>query len=192
MKTKYKVIIGVVAVLWVLAFFTNDKDTDVADAESTQMGISTEQETEPQTEQIETEFNVEDLTEEEYKEMCVEIYDDYDTKFQETLQVGQRVKLYAHLEECVVFSDTNVFHDTEYTMKDCHNIYFVCRVQDKESSLEFIPGFNETIEIYFPKAGTVSCYDFQEGQTVLLYGEVFNVMEYSGVFIIPRYMEVVE
>lgn len=195
MKKKYKIIIGVVLVLWVLAFFTNGKDSDVADNESsTQTEIETQTESEVETEVVETEskINVDELSEEEYKAICEEIYDDYETKFQDTLQEGQHIKLHGYLAEGYLCYETNVFNSTDYDLEDMELTYYVCRVQDEGRSLDFIPGFNETIELYFLIDGTVSGQDFQTGQTVLLYGEVVRVMEHSGVFVIPKYMEVVE
>jgi len=189
-EKKYKIIIGVVLVLWVLTFFTNGKDSDVADNE-----VSTEMESEVVESEIvetESEINVDELTEEEYKAICEEVYDDYETKFQDTLQVGQHIKLYGYLAEGYLCYETNVFNSTDYDLEDMELTYYVCRVQDEGRSLDFIPGFNETIELYFLIDGTVSGQDFQTGQTVLLYGEVVQVMEYSGVFVIPKYMEVVE
>lgn len=195
MKKKYKIIIGVVLVLWLLPTFANDKGTEVAENEpSTQTEIETQSESEVGTEVVETEseINVDELSEEEYKALCEEIYDDYETKFQDTLQVGQHVKLYGYLAESYYCFETNAFYRTDYDLEDMEMTYFVCKVQDKGHSLESIPGFNEAIDVYFLIDGTVSGDDFQTGQTVELYGEVVQVMEYGGVFVIPQYMEVIE
>lgn len=191
MKTKYKVIIGVVVVLWILAFFTNDKDTDVADVESTQTEINTQQETEPLTEP-ETQLNVDDLTEEEYKAMCEEVYDesthDNDApSLEEKLEVGQLVKIDGSISFKYKDLQVGVFGEWENRLE---SYYFKCGVLNTGYSEPNLPVYGELIYLVFDKQGNLSADDFETGQEVVLYGEV--VLEWDGVYVVPKYMEIVE
>lgn len=199
MKTKYKVIIGVVAVLWILAFFTNDKDTDVADAESTKTEISTEQETEPQTETIETELNVDDLTEEEYKAMCEEIFDDEKMLLEDKLYEGQYVKMQVSPGSAYSYERFDTFGciiDDLIEEYDLEDVYYKCGVLHEEFSKPNLPVYGDLVFLLIDKASPLSIDDFESardretGRPIVIYGEV--VQMWSGPFIIPHYIEVVK
>lgn len=189
MKKKYKIIIGIVLVLWILPTFTNDKDTEVADNEpSTQAEIEKETESEVETEVVETEpeTNVDELSEEEYKAMCQAIYDDDDTlKLEERLEVGQLVKIDGKLFNEYKSLQVGAFGEWRNRLEDR---YFKCGVLTKERS-DSNSVYGERVYLVFDKEGEWTVDDFELQQIVVVYGEV--ILEWDGVYIVPKYMELV-
>lgn len=164
------------------------KNNTLNNETSTQTEIETEIESEVETEVVETEseINVDELSEEEYKEMCMAIYDDDDTlKLEDRLEVGQLVKIDGKLFNEYKSLQVAAFGEWRNRLEDR---YFKCGVLTKERS-DSNSIYGERVYLVFDKEREWTTDDFELEQIVVVYGEV--ILKWDGVYIVPKYMELV-
>lgn len=161
---------------------------------STQTEIETESEVETEVVETESEINVDELSEEEYKALCQVIYNNEDL-MEEKVQDGQYVKLQMWLTNKYKYSYGDMFWVVinKLTQKyDLEEEYFeggaLNRDNDDQYSATSYVG--ESVYLLFNKEYSLSIDDFEEGDHVVVYGEM--VQTWSGYFVMPKYMEVVD
>lgn len=173
----------------------NEKRTEKLDNKVTsQTEGSTEIKTESDIiELVETETEeIEPLTEDEYKSICQEMYNE--DVFAGDLEEGQHLKIYGYLGEkgsYVPYDTFAIIIDDICKEYELERDYFVSGVLFKEGAERNVPMYvGERVYLLFDKAHILSAADFEVGEEVVIYGEVVQL--WSGPFIIPRYMEVIE
>lgn len=158
---------------------------------------NTETETETETEkETDTEIKTE-LTEQEYKSLCEELYYD-DVFFGETDLEGKYVKLHLFLTEKQYFtSDTMLYNDT---WKDYNEKYslkrdlFECSVLRADSNSYVGKG---KIKLWFSEKFELEPNDYSSGEKIIVYAQVISWSNntwdgYNSVTIIPKYIEMEE
>lgn len=152
----------------------------------------TEDEAEPlKDETIEVFTEQEDIeyTEDEYKNLCQELY--YDDFFDEAPDVGQYVKFHGFISEKGQYTSSSTFGIVIEDIDDKYNFrkdYLGCCVLHEETKDSAIPSyFGESIYLMFPSESDLLIENYESGQYVVVYGEV--VQTWSGIFIIPKYIE---
>lgn len=152
----------------------------------------TEDEAEPlKDETIEVFTEQEDIeyTEDEYKNLCQELY--YDDFFDEAPDVGQYVKFHGFISGKGQYTSSSTFGIVIEDIDDKYNFrkdYLGCCVLHEETKDSEIPSyFGESTYLMFPSESDLLIENYESGQYVVVYGEV--VQTWSGIFIIPKYIE---
>ena len=142
-------------------------------------------------ETIEAMTDPEDIeyTEDEYKNLCQELY--YDDFFDEAPDVGQYVKFHGFISEKGQYTSSSTFGIVIEDIDDKYNFrkdYLGCCVLHEETKDSAIPSyFGESTYLMFPSESDLLIENYESGQYVVVYGEVVQV--WSGIFIIPKYIE---
>ena len=140
--------------------------------------------------EIETEY---ELTEEEYKENCQEMFYD-DVFFGDVNLENQYVKLHLFLTESQFFTVDAMYSDTWRQYDEKYNLkrdLFKASVLRKDEDSYFGKG---KIQVWFSEDFDLDVNDYEEGQKIIIYGEVIswgNVTwdGYNTVTVIPKYIE---
>lgn len=174
------------------------------DEQETQQETNTESEIEMNSEEnpidegdteVETE-TVAELTEEEYKAMCQEVYND--DVFKGGDLTGELVKIQGFISSKGTYTATSTFGIMieEIAQKyDLDKMYLCSCVMHEETKNDAIPSyFGESVYLLFNKEYPLSIDDYNEGQKILIYGEVVKWLDnkrstYNSVWIIPKYIE---
>ena len=179
-----------------LANAEKEKQDNVSvDESSTQIEMKTQVESETETEIVETEpeINVDELTEEEYKAMCERVYiEDFEEK---KVQDGQHVKMKAFIGARYAYKryDTLAIIIDDLIQKyDLEDEYFDVGPTSREhkSSIVERPIYGGIVYLLFDKQYGISMDEYETADVAVVYGEVAQM--YSGPFVIPRYMELVD
>ena len=146
---------------------------------------STEKLTEPPTE----ETTKEELSLNEFMDLCQEKY--YDDFFKYFTRVGEYVKVYAMVSDKYEYGPSDMFGILTEDITDKYNLEMscvVCSVLHKETKNDNIPSyFGKHIYVALEKYYAYSINQFKQGQKIIIYGEVIkNSNEY---FILPKYIE---
>ena len=142
-------------------------------------------------ETIEAMTDPEDIeyTEDEYKNLCQELY--YDDFFDEAPDVGQYVKFHGFISGKGQYTSFSTFGIVIEDIDDKYNFrkdYLGCCVLHEETKDSAIPSyFGESTYLMFPSESDLLIENYESGQYVVVYGEVVQV--WSGIFIIPKYIE---
>lgn len=143
------------------------------------------------TTEIETQI---ELTEEEYKQNCQELFYD-DVFFGDVNLENQYVKLHLFLTESQFFTaDAMMYSDTWSQYNEKYNLkrdLFKASVLRKDEDSYFGKG---SIQVWFSENFDLDANDYEEGQKITVYAEVIswgNVTwdGYNTVTIIPKYIE---
>lgn len=164
--------------------------------ETTELELATENKAENEIELVKeettetiTEPTEIEYTEDEYKNLCQELY--YDDFFNKEPYVGQYVKFYGFISGKGQYTFSSTFGMIIENINDKYNFnkeYLGCCVMHEETKNDSVPSyFGHSVYLMFPGDTEldISCYD--SGQKVVVYGEV--VQTWSGIFIIPKYIE---
>lgn len=166
----------------------------------------TESETEPETEletyettinpietEPETERSISDYSEEEYKEMCCEIW--YNEVFlgKDNLE-DQYVKLHLMFSEKYFFTaDDLMYSDSTRELFEEYNLYrdfYKCCVL-REGTNSYV---GQSINVLFSQNIQLNPSNYETGQKVVMYGKIihYNTNTWDGyntVYFIPKYIE---
>lgn len=135
-----------------------------------------------------------ELTEEEYKQNCQELFYD-DVFFGDVNLENQYVKLHLFLTESQFFTaDAMMYSDTWSQYNEKYNLkrdLFKASVLRKDEDSYFGKG---SIQVWFSENFDLDANDYEEGQKITVYAEVIswgNVTwdGYNTVTIIPKYIE---
>lgn len=169
---------------------TNNIETTYKQEETTEQK---QNETETTMQEITTEVATEQqttvLTEEGYKNSCEEMY--YDDFFVQEPSVGQYVKIHGFVSGEYRYSSSSmsgiIVRDI-VKQYDLRKEYLGCCVMHEETKNNAIPSYyGKSVWLMFPNSSDLNIENYDDGQHVLVYGEV--VQTQHGIFIIPKYME---
>ena len=104
------------------------------------------------------------------------------------MKVGQLVKVEGYLSNKYKDLQVAVFGEWRNRLQ---TRYFKCGVINKDRS-DSILVYGERVYLVFDKDGEWVADDFEVEQDVIVYGEVIHKWDDVGVYIMPKYMEVVE
>ena len=139
---------------------------------------------EAMTEQEDIEY-----TEDEYKNLGQELY--YDDFFDEAPDVGQYVKFHGFISGKGQYTSSSTFGIVIEDIDNKYNFrkdYLGCCVLHEETKDSAIPSyFGESTYLMFPSESDLLIENYESGQYVVVYGEVVQI--WSGIFIIPKYIE---
>lgn len=139
---------------------------------------------------LETEIPSKEYTEDEYKELCKQVYNDY--FFKEEPKVGDHIKVnvmcstkYKYFE-----SDMQGIITKEITKK--YNLAMNClgcTVMHESTKDDKVPNyFGKQIYIMFVNGSELNIDTFKTPEKIVIYGEV--IQNENGIFVLPKYYEV--
>lgn len=146
----------------------------------------------PEAESIEAEHTKLEYTEEEYKELCKEMY--YDDFFSEEpiVSVGEYVKFKGFISGKAEYYFSDIFGVIIADIDEIYNFrreYMGSCVMHEETKDDALPSyFGESVYLMFPESSDLYIENYEAGQHCIIYGEV--VQTWSGIFIIPKYIEI--
>lgn len=137
-------------------------------------------------------INYNSLSEEEYKDLCTELWYD-DIFFSEENLDGKLVKLDLFVEEERFFKAESLYNSMAVDFInefDLQRNFYYCGVQ-RENENSYVGG---QISMYFPRDCGYSTSDMTEGDHLIVYGEIISYSRltydgYNSCSIIPRYIE---
>lgn len=178
---KRKLILCFLLCIWCLVGCgsNGDENESIESAQGSNLNTETESETE----------EVKVYTEEEYKALCQVVY--YDDVFEKELEVGKYVKIHGFISGKGSYSYSDMFGiiiDDIRKEYDLEKKYVSSCVLHEEKTDYNMPTYvGESVYLLFDKENSLSPDDLESGEKVIIYGEV--VQNWSGVFIIPKYIE---
>lgn len=185
MSKKQKIIaivVGILVVLYIIGSLSEDdnsKKIQETETQETESEIETEIETESQKE----------LTEEEYKNLCVEVYND--DIFKSTINVGQYVKIHVMASSKYKYSSSDIQGIIVRDITENYNLEkncLGCTVMHESTKDSTIPSyFGEQMYIMFIKENEINLDTFKTGDKYIIYGEV--IQNVNGTFVLPKYYE---
>lgn len=138
--------------------------------------------------ETETELPIE-YTEEEYKALCKEVYNDY--FFENKPNVGDYVKIHAMVSSKYEYFPTDTMGMIVSDITQKYNLDFNClgcNVMHQPTEETVVPiYFGEQIYIMFIKDEGLSADSFNGAEKIIIYGEV--IKNSNGSFILPKYFE---
>lgn len=149
---------------------------------------------EQSTEDIENQIEQIEMSEDEYKNACNELWYD-DIFFSEDDLTGTYVKLDLFIEESYYFTIDDMYYNAATSdfinQYDLKRTFFKCGVKRKDSDSYVGTG---QVTLYFPKECGYSADNFQLGEHIILYGEIISYSTntwdgYNSCSIIPKYIE---
>lgn len=193
-----KVLSIVLITAFLITLFTkcNSNLEQTSNIETTDLESVTENKTEneievakEETAEVITETENIEYTEDEYKNLCQELY--YDDFFDEAPDVGQYVKFHGFISGKGQYTSSSTFGIVIEDIDDKYNFrkeYLGCCVLHEETKDSAIPSyFGESTYLMFPSESDLLIENYESGQYVVVYGEVVQI--WSGIFIIPKYIE---
>lgn len=196
------VVIGIFVVLYIIGSFSEDETnqnindatqkienqtTELATDSETQSQVEMESEIEKTTE-LATEILTE-LTEEEYKNLCQEVYND--DIFKSTINVGKYVKIHVMASSKYKYSSSNVQGIIVKDITEKYNLSMNClgcTVMHESTKDSTVPSyFGEQMYIMFIDGNEMNLDTFETGQKYIIYGEV--IQNVNGTFVLPQYYE---
>lgn len=135
---------------------------------------------------------VDEMTEEEYKEYCEELWYD-DIFFSEENLKGHHVRLEIYVEESKFFKLEAIYDETTVNFINKYNLQrelFACGVSRGEPN-SYVGG---QINLYFSDDYGYKQSDYETGQELIIYGEIVDYSRntwngYNVCGVIPRYIE---
>ena len=146
--------------------------------------------------EVETTIIKTELTEDEYKAQCQEMYYD-DVFFEDNLTSGDYVKLHLMISESYYFEMENIYSSSFSELMDKWSLYrdfYRCSVlRENEDSYVGVG----KIDLYFSSNYELTPNKYDLGNKIVIYGEVISfsnntVNGYNDVVIIPKYIEMEE
>lgn len=138
----------------------------------------------PETTTINTE-----LTEDEYKAQCIELYND--DFFKDTPNNNIHVKFYGFTNDKYTYrpSDVRAMVIENITKQyNLENKYIGCSVMNESTKNDTIPSyFGESVYIMFEKDGKFNFEEMKSGKYITVYGEI--IQNDNGIYILPKYIE---
>lgn len=130
-----------------------------------------------------------ELTEQEYKSLCIEVYND--DVFKETVDNGTKVKIYVMASEKYDYSPTSMQGILVEKITKKYNLEtscLGCTVMHESTKNDAVPSyFGEQIYIMFQKDSTFNIDTFKTGQKLIIYGEI--IQNTNGHYVLPKYYE---
>lgn len=141
---------------------------------------------------IEEATEVAELTEEEYKELCKEMYYD-EVFFGDDLSKGDFVELHLMVSENYYFTMDSLYSDSFSDLMDkwdLHRDFKKCSVLRENEDSYFGVG---KVDLYFSNKYELNPIDYQPGDKIIIYGEVISFYKdewdgYNDVVIVPKYI----
>lgn len=157
---------------------------------------SHQQEDTSSTENIESEeipsdtsINDADLTEEEYKNLCQEMY--HEDFFDKEVPLNAYVKFYALTSKKIKYGPTDVQGMLVSDITEQYNLDWSClgcATMWEKTKDDAVPSyFGESIFLMFENDGTYSLDSFNTGEHLIVYGKIIQTN--NGIFVLPRYIE---
>lgn len=191
MNTKGKIFILVIVCVLLAAFFIDEskKPTSTTkkkeEAQSDSETIAEEKE-EQLNQDMEPKKN---YTEEEYKALCKEVYND--DFFKAEVEVGTLVKIPVMISSKYDYGITSVQGILVEEITEKYNLEtncIGCTVMHESTKNDSLPSyFGKQIYIMFVKDGSMNMETFKTGQKIIIYGEV--IQNTHGHYILPKYYE---
>ena len=137
-----------------------------------------------------------ELTEDEYKSICIEMYND--DVFKGSDLEGENVKLHCMISGKEHRSPSSMFGILTQDVADNYDIendYYCASVMHELQEGQIMPSyFGSSIFLFLETNGDISIDNFCSGDKVVVYGEVVKWQKpdnspYNDVIIIPKYME---
>lgn len=191
-------------VLWTIVLISTAGESENDRPQSNNINQVTEQSVVQQTstQQLSEEFLNEEskeeivyeieLSEEEYKELCKEMY--YDDFFSESANasVGDYVKFNGFISGKAQYYYSDTFAMVIDDIDEIYNFrreYMGSCVMHKETKDDLLPSYlGKSVYLMFPENSELNIENYEAGQHCIIYGEV--VQTWSGIFIIPKYIEI--
>lgn len=133
--------------------------------------------------------NKEELIEEEYKEICREIY--YDNIFSDELSLGEKVKIHFFIAEKYKFFATDIIGIMVEDIAKQYNLsneYIGACAMHEETKDNILPSyFGKQFYLMFSEDSELSIDNYKTGQYFIVYGDVIKTD--SGIFVLPKYIE---
>lgn len=130
-----------------------------------------------------------ELTEEEYKNQCREIY--YDDIFSDELTLGEKVKIHVFIAEKYRYSFSDMMGIIVEDIAKQYNLLKECIgacAMHEETKDDTIPSyFGKQFYLMFIEDSELSIDNYKTGQYFFVYGEVIKTD--NGVFVLPKYIE---
>lgn len=147
------------------------------------------------TEPIAEQTTTKEISEQDYKNSCVELYYD-DIFFGKDDLFGEKVKVSLFLSEKYYFTTKNMSSESfkEYNRKyNLNKDFFKCCVLRKDTN-SYV---GQQINLWFSDNFDIKSSDYNAGQKIIVYGEVVSWSNntwkgYNSVTIIPQYIEMEE
>lgn len=130
-----------------------------------------------------------ELTEEEYKSICREIY--YDDIFSDELTLGEKVKIHVFIAEKYRYSFSDIMGIIVEDITKQYNLLKECIgacAMHEETKDDTIPSyFGKQFYLMFSEDSEFTIDNYKTGQRFVVYGEV--IQTYNGPFVLPKYIE---
>lgn len=130
-----------------------------------------------------------ELTEEEYKNQCREIY--YDDIFFDELTLGEKVKIHVFIAEKYRYSFSDIMGIIVEDITKQYNLLKECIgacAMHEETKDDILPSyFGKQFYLMFSEDSEFTIDNYKTGQRFVVYGEV--IQTYSGPFVLPKYIE---
>lgn len=141
------------------------------------------------------ETNKKDESEQEYKNSCIELWNE-DIFFSDDDLEGYRVKLCLFVEELKFFEHDNIYNSVAIDFINEHNLqreFLDCGVLRKDAN-SYVGG---QISLYFSDDGDYKASDFEIEKKIIIYGDIVDYSTntwdgYNTCGIVPRYIEILE
>ena len=168
-----------------------EKQSEISSIPTTE--IVSETQSEVSTENIN---DYSDLSEDDYKAQCVQMYHD-DIFFSENDLEGQLVKVDLFLEEPYTFTAKSSRDSLTVDFIEKNNVqkdYFMCGVKRDSESLSYVGG---QLELYFTNNSNLNCQDYSTGQHLTVYGQIVGYTKgndtwkgYAHCELVAKYIDV--
>ena len=138
-------------------------------------------------------LDIDDLSEDEYKEYCKELWYD-DIFFSDESLKDNSVKLHLYIEERKFFKYESIYNGMVGDFVNQYNIqreFLTCGVLRRDTD-SYVGG---QISMYFSDDGNYKASDFETGKKIIIYGDIVDYSTntwdgYNTCGIIPRYIEI--
>lgn len=165
-------------------FQENEENTEILQEISEEESVKVEY---TEEESIEVEY-----TEEEYKLLCEEKYHDDFFSEKPLVKVGDYVRFNGFISGKATYYYSDTFAMVIDDIDETYNFrreYMGSCVMHEETKDDSLPSyFGESVYLMFPENSELNIDNYEAGQHCIIYGEV--VQTWSGIFIIPKYIEI--
>lgn len=183
---KYLLYIYIFTILLISGCGSQPMQTESIHQEDT---TSTENIEESEEIPTETVINDADLTEEEYKNLCQEMY--HEDFFEKEVPLNSYVKFYAFTSKKIKYGPTDVQGMLVSDITEQYNLDWSClgcATMWEKTKDDAVPSyFGESIFLMFTNDGTYNLDSFNTGEHLIVYGKIIQTN--NGTFILPRYIE---
>lgn len=182
MKKTFVVVIFAIVLIAILYQNKNEPNTNKEEIKTIETDSIIPEETIPTIDILE-------LSEEEYKSLCQEMY--YDNFFKEEPQVNQLVKFNGFIAGTSKYTSSSTFGIIIEDIDDKYKFrkeYLGCCILHEETKDDAVPSyFGEHVYLMFPEDSSLYIENYKAGEYYIIYGNI--VQTWSGIFVIPEYFE---